>query len=105
MAWHVYEIEKPESTFAGLLSFDEFKRRMHDDAGVGAVDLLKGELDYARSAAREAGRKGAVKGEPYVFTLPVAQIFEFGFVWRGESTTIVSPRALPWMTPLPVADC
>lgn len=103
MTWHVYEIENPESTFAGLLSFGEFERRTHDDAGIGAAEQLKAELDDARDVAREAGVRGAVQDEPYVFVLPVPQIFEFGFVWQGEPTTIISPRALPWLTPLHVS--
>jgi hypothetical protein len=105
MAWHVYEIPKPESTFAGIPSYSDFKQQLLEDAGIGAVDLLKAELDDALGSAREAGWKGTVQGEPHIFTLPVERIFEFGFVWKGERTTIIAPRALPWMTPLHVAQC
>lgn len=103
MTWHVYEMEKPDSTFAGLLTVGDLKQRMHDDAGVGAVDLVQAELDDALDAAREAGWTGEVQGEPYIFVLPVEQIFEFGFVWKGERTTVIAPRALPWMTPLHIS--
>jgi hypothetical protein len=105
MTWHVYEFEKSASSFAGMVSIAEFKERLIDDAGIGAAKLVGGELADALDAAREAGWLGEVKGEPHIFVLPAEENFEFGFVWTGPQTTVIAPRALPWMTPQHVAQC
>jgi hypothetical protein len=104
MTWHVYEMEKPDSSFAGMFSLAEWKQRIHEDGGIGAVEQVMAELDDALDAAREAGWQGQVQGDPLIFVLP-AENFEFGFVWNDTSTTVLAPRALTWMTPLHVAQC
>jgi len=105
MVWHVYEFEQTDSTFAGMFSLGEWKERMRADAGVGAVELIDAELADALDAAREAGWQGQVQGEPHIFVLPAEQDFQFGFAWSGTCTTVLAPRALPWMTPQHVAGC
>jgi hypothetical protein len=103
MVWHVYEFEKSASSFGGMVSISEWKERLIADAGVAAAELVDAELDDAMDAAREAGWQGEVQGEPRIFVLPAEQDFQFGFVWAGPQTTVIAPRALPWMTPQHVA--
>jgi hypothetical protein len=105
MVWHVYEIEKSASSMTGMLGMSEWKARLETDAGAAAVELLDVELDGALDAARSAGWAGNVQGEPRIFVLPNEEDFQFGFVWTGTRTTIMSPLALPWMTTQLVADC
>jgi hypothetical protein len=105
MVWHVYEIEKSASSMAGMLGMSEWKARLATDAGAAAVELVDGELADALDAARASGWTGDVQGEPRIFVLPNEEDFQFGFVWTGTWTTIMSPLALPWMTTQLVADC
>ncbi|MPW24136.1 hypothetical protein GCT13_47835 [Paraburkholderia sp. CNPSo 3157] len=63
------------------------------------------ELADAVDAAREAGWRGEVQGDPRIFVLPNEGEFQFGFVWTGTHTTVFAPLALPWMTPKHVAAC
>jgi hypothetical protein len=88
-----------------MVSISECKQRLLLDAGVGVVELIDSELADALDAAREAGWQRKVQGEPHIFVLPAEENFEFGFVWTGLKTTVITPRALPWMTPQRVAHC
>lgn len=105
MVWHVYEFEKTDSSFAGMFSLGEWKERLRADAGPAAVELVDAELADALNAAREAGWTGDVQGEPRIFVLPAEDSFQFGFAWNGARTTVLAPRALPWMTHQHAARC
>ncbi|VVD87056.1 hypothetical protein PAN31108_01428 [Pandoraea anhela] len=103
MVWHVYEFEKTDSSFLGMFGLNEWKERLGVDSGQAAVELIDAELADALDSAREAGWRGEVQGEPHIFVLPAEQDFQFGFAWNGAGTTVLAPRALPWMTPKHVA--
>jgi hypothetical protein len=83
MAWHVYEFEKNASSSSGMFSMSEWKERLAADAGEYAASRVDMELADAVGAAREAGWRGEVQGEPRIFVLPNEEEFQFGFVWTG----------------------
>jgi len=105
--------ETLETIRAGCLAYvkirflraPQWKERLHADAGQAAMELIDAELADAMDAAREAGWQGEVQGEPHIFVLPAEHDFQFGFAWKGARTTVLAPRALPWMTPQHVAPC
>ncbi len=67
MAWHVYEFEKNASSSSGMFSMSEWKERLAADAGEYAASRVDMELADAVGAAREAGWRGEVQGEPRIF--------------------------------------
>ncbi|WP_316893494.1 hypothetical protein [Ralstonia mannitolilytica] len=63
--------------------------------------VITSELACAVTAARDAGWRSVIVGDPYMFVVPADEVYRFGYVWatpaEDRPMVVVSPIPLPWL--------
>jgi len=115
MKWHIYKTRCVDAFCNNLKTVSETKHKiMRSEAvsllaadarqkGPNALAFANG-WSAARAAASEKGWDGLERSDTTVFWLPFSRDFLYGFVIKpsidDETSLIVSPCPLAWLTPL-----